>query len=71
MGIFLERQVFKLERRVTQLEKLVESLLPKEKAETPVKESRPKVLYHNPNGACLGKDCYYEVGGRYSCEYDY
>lgn len=70
MGIVLERQVWKLEHRVERLEQLVQALMsePKKKAETPIKESRP-VLYHNPAGWCIGRDCVYEVGGRYSCEY--
>lgn len=43
----------------------------KEKAETPVKESRPFTVWHDPNGRCANKDCTYEYGGgKYNCEYE-
>lgn len=47
--------------RLEALERLIADLGPKEKAPTPVKESRP---------ACdHSRGCDYEVGGKWSCEY--
>lgn len=61
--------IYRLAKRISALEKdVVNFKAQKEKAEAPVKEPQPLPI-HDEHGRCLNRDCAYEYGGRYSCEY--